>query len=164
MSIKGYTLSFYIAFIILIISATSCSDPRTYDSYQAVATKGWGRNDTLKFDIPRQQEGKYLLDIGVRTAKTFPYRSITFIINRQLISMNGKKKVVRNFRNIVRCQLIDSKGQVIGRESISYNAIRNHIAPLTLQSNDSMHITIQHNMSKDVLQGIYNIGLTLKKQ
>lgn len=160
---KVYTLLYYIAFITLVINATSCDDPRTYDKYQTVSTRAWYRNDTLKFDIPRQWEGKYMLDIGVRTTKTFPYRGITFLINRKLISIKGKKKTTQNYRDTIRCQLIDNEGQVIGRDGISNNVFRSHIILLHLQRNDSMHITIQHNMSKDALQGVNNIGVRLTK-
>ena len=66
-------------------------DPRTYDRYKSVSLQGWSRNDTLSFDIPRQWEGNYQLDLCLRAAQTYPYRNISMIIERKIISQTTEE-------------------------------------------------------------------------
>nr|WP_308533243.1 gliding motility lipoprotein GldH [uncultured Prevotella sp.] len=165
MKFKGCNLLCFIAFIAFIINAISCNDPRIYDKYQNVSLQGWNRRDTLTFDIPRQWEGRYLLFLGIRTAKNFPYRNLSVIVNEQIISVKGRKRTIRYSNcNIIRCKIVNKKGQIIGHENISNNTIRSYIKSFYLKRNDSIHITINHNMNEDVLQGVSNIGITLIKQ
>ncbi|MBF1646247.1 MAG: hypothetical protein HXO50_11590 [Prevotella sp.] len=77
MTHKVFPLFYIIALMVIAVGAVSCSDPRTYDQYKNVSLQGWSRNDTLSFDIPRQWEGNYQLDLCLRAAQTYPYRNIS---------------------------------------------------------------------------------------
>ena len=70
MNRKGYSFSHIIALAIVTITAIACKDARTYDSYKALPINGWERNDTAVFHIPRQWEGMYSMDLGVRASQS----------------------------------------------------------------------------------------------
>ena len=89
---KVSTLLYIIALMVITMGVASCSDPRTYDQYRSVSLQGWSRNDTLSFDIPRQWEGNYQLDLCLRAAQTYPYRNISMIIERKIIYYRQRKK------------------------------------------------------------------------
>lgn len=152
-----------ILFIGLIVGLSSCSDDRTYDRYQAVSALEWDRNDTLKYSIPRQWKGRYMLDIGIVTTKKYPYRGISLIVNRKRISHQHRKKVEQLYVDTIQCQVIDNNGNVLGQDGISKNMQRSHIRALDLQTNDSIYITVNHIMSKDALTGVMGIGIRLTR-
>ena len=124
--------------MVIAMGATSCSDPRTYDHYKSVSLQGWSRKDTLTFDIPRQWEGNYQLDLCLRAAQTYPYRNISMIIEQKVIYYRQRKKREKTYNDTVNCEIINDK--------------------------DSMQVKIHHIMGRESLPGISDIGVRLIKE
>lgn len=150
--------------MVIAMSATSCSDPRTYDHYKSVSLQGWSRKDTLTFDIPRQWEGNYQLDLCLRAAQTYPYRNISMIIERKVIYYRQRKKREKSYNDTVNCEIINDKGILVGHKGITSTEIRQAITSFHLNRNDSMHVTIHHIMNRESLPGISNVGVRLIKE
>ena len=150
--------------MVFAMSAASCSDPRTYDRYESVSLQGWSRKDTLTFDIPRQWEGKYQLDLCLRAAQTYPYRNISMIIERKVIYYRQRKKREKTYNDTINCEIINDKGILVGQKGISNTEIRQAITSFRLNRNDSMHVTIHHIMSRESLPGISDVGIRLLKK
>lgn len=161
---KVSTLLYIIALMVITMGAASCSDPRTYDQYRSVLLQGWSRNDTLSFDIPRQWEGNYQLDLCIRAAQTYPYRNISMIIERKVIYYRQRKKREKTYNDTINCEIINDKGILVGRKGISNTEIRQAITAFRLNRNDSMHVTIRHIMSRESLPGISDVGIRLLKK
>ena len=161
---KVSTLLYIIALMVIAMSATSCSDPRTYDHYKSVSLQGWSRKDTLTFDIPRQWEGNYQLDLCLRAAQTYPYRNISMIIERKVIYYRQRKKREKSYNDTVNCEIINDKGILVGHKGITSTEIRQAITSFHLNRNDSMHVTIHHIMNRESLPGISNVGVRLIKE
>ena len=106
---KVSTLLYIIALMVITMGAASCSDPRTYDQYRSVSLQGWSRNDTLSFDIPRQWEGNYQLDLCLRATQTYPYRNISMIIERNIIYYRQRKKREKTYNDTINCEIINDK-------------------------------------------------------
>ncbi len=161
---KVSTLLYIIALMVITMGAASCSDPRTYDRYESVSLKGWSRKDTLTFDIPRQWEGNYQLDLCLRAAQTYPYRNISMIIERKVIYYRQRKKREKTYNDTINCEIINDKGILVGQKGISNTEIRQAITSFRLNRNDSMHVTIHHIMSRESLPGISDVGIRLLKK
>ena len=159
MRTKVFTFIYMVVLLLLGMSTTSCNDPRTYDHYES-----WERNDTLTFNLPRQWEGSYELSLGLRASQTFPYRSVSLIVESAIINYKHKKKLERMRRDTIHCEIITDKGMLAGQDGISNTEIRQHIASFQLNRNDSLHITIHHVMSRNNIPGISDIGLRLQKR
>ena len=134
---KVSTLLYIIALMVITMGATSCSDPRTYDQYRNVSLQGWSRNDTLSFDIPRQWEGNYQLDLCLRAAQTYPYRNISMIIERKIIYYRQRKKREKTYNDTINCEIINDKGILVGQKGISNTEIRQAITAFRLNRSDS---------------------------
>ena len=117
------------------MSTISCNDPRTYDQYRGVSLQGWLRNDTLTFDIPRQWEGNYQLDLCLRAARTYPYRNISMIIERKVINYKQRKKQERTYNDTVNCEIVNDKGTLVGQKGITSTEIRQPITSFQLNRN-----------------------------
>ena len=161
---KVSTLLYIIALMVIAMGATSCSDPRTYDHYKSVSLQGWSRKDTLTFDIPRQWEGNYQLDLCLRAAQTYPYRNISMIIERKVIYYRQRKKREKSYNDTINCEIINDKGILMGHKGITSTEIRQAITSFCLNRNDSMHVTIHHIMNRESLPGISNVGVRLIKE
>ena len=161
---KVSTLLYIIALMVITMGAASCSDPRTYDQYKSVLLQGWSRNDTLSFDIPRQWEGNYQLDLCLRAAQTYPYRNISMIIERKIIYYRQRKKREKTYNDTINCEIINDKGILVGQKGISNTEIRQAITSFRLNRNDSIHVTIHHIMSHESLPGISDVGIRLLKK
>jgi gliding motility-associated lipoprotein gldH len=160
---KVSTLFYIIALMTTIMSATSCSDPRTYDQYKSVSLQGWQRNDTLTFDIPRQWEGNYQLDLCLRAAQTYPYRNLSVIIERKVIYFRQRKKLEKTYNDTVNCEVINVKGTLVGHKGITSTEILQAVTSFRLNRNDSLQVKIHHIMNRESLPGISDVGIRLLK-
>ena len=161
---KVFTLFYIIALTVIAVGAASCSDPRTYNQYKSVSLQGWSRKDTLTFDVPRQWEGSYQLDLCLRAAQTYPYRNISMIIERKVIFYRQRKKREKTYNDTVNCEIINDKGILVGQKGITSTEIRQAIMSFHLNQNDSMQVKIHHIMSRESLPGISDIGVRLLKK
>lgn len=150
--------------MITIMCTISCNDPRTYDQYRGVSLQGWLRNDTLTFDIPRQWEGNYQLDLCLRAARTYPYRNISMIIEQKVIYYRQRKKREKTYNDTVNCEIINDKGILVGHKGITSTEIRQAITSFRLNRNDSMQVKIHHIMSRESLPGISDVGIRILKK
>ena len=164
MNRKGYSFSHIIALAIVAITAIACKDARTYDSYKALPINGWERNDTAVFYIPRQWEGMYSMDLGVRASQSYPYKNITFIVERTVIHKRRKKLTSRSYQDTVTCNIINDDGRLAGKRGITTSEIQQRIAIFPLKRNDSLRISVRHIMSKELLQGISDVGIRIIKR
>lgn len=137
---------------------TSCNTRRVYDRYANTPVAGWEKNDTLAFDIPPVKEaGPYTARLGLRTSESYPFTSLTLIVE-QHIYPSGTVKA-----DTVRCQITDRRGNASGN-GISFYQYRFDVGETMLQEGDSLHVTIRHDMKREILPGISDVGISLEKQ
>ncbi len=154
-------LSIYVILICFYISITSCNDNRTFDKFHSIDNTGWNHNAPVTFLIDRQWEGVYLLDLALRVSHNYKYKYLSLILEKDII--NVEKHTTKTINDTINIPIIDNKGKLLGKQSISNSIIKQSIATLKLKRNDSLKITVRHIMKVDNLQGINDIGLKLSK-
>ncbi len=162
MKIKVLTFLYISLLLGFAVGGSSCSDRRTYDHYESRPITGWERNDTATFRIPRQWEGDYSLDLGLRTTIKYPYKSICLILEGKVIPA-GKHKDSETFQKEIVCRVVDDNGLLMGKRGISNSEILNHATNLSLNRGDSLFLTVRHIMSREQLPGISDVGVRLIK-
>lgn len=141
-----------------ILMVAACNLDMVYSHYKHVQTNGWERNDTLTFDIPPVAlGGHYQENVGLRITGDYPFMGLTLVIDQTAT------KSKRTFRDTLNCRLIDQNGNAKGR-GVSHYQYEFHLNTLPLQADDSLHITIRHDMKREILPGIADIGITLTRQ
>lgn len=135
-----------------------CRDGRFYDHYEPVCDDGWGRNDTVRFAIPRQAKGDYRVNLGLRINHRYPYRDLSLIVCYKTLPSG------HTVSDTVLLHLINEKGQPAGPMGITSAAISRQIKALRLQDGDSLYVTVHHNMRNDQLTGIIDVGLQLSSE
>ena len=152
---------FFMATICLSILA-SCNGATVYDTYVHTPIAGWEKNDTLSFDVPPLTEGgNYQENLGLRITRAYPFMGLTLIVE-QTIFHNKQKMVAESKKDTVNCQLIDKNGSSKG-QGISYIQYNLPINVYPMQEGDSIHIAIRHDMKREILPGMSDVGVKISK-
>ena len=152
-----YTLLYYIGLCGLLL-CMACKSKTIYSHYEHVPISGWEKNDTLSFAIdPIKQDGYYQQTIGIRTNGSYPFMGLTLIIDQTIHPSMEFHSDTLNF------ELVDEDGNIKGRGISHYQYIF-PLKTLSLQESDSLSINIRHDMKREILPGISDIGITLTKQ
>lgn len=140
----------------------SCSDTLVYDKYEHTPIAGWEKNDILSFDIPPlKTSGTYEQQLGLRVTGVYPFMGLTLIINQSIFpkgKLQGMEKTEKS--DTIQCDLIDKSGATKG-QGISYYQYNFPINAYRFASGDSIHITVKHNMKREILPGISDIGIKM---
>lgn len=136
----------------------ACTGNKVYDHYDHTPIAGWEKIDTLKFDVPRlSKSGLYATSMGLRINNAFPFISMTLIVEQTVLPAN------RTVIDTINCPLMDKNGRVRGK-GIAFYQYHFPVSLMTLQQNDSLHITVRHDMKREILPGISDVGIELERR
>ena len=87
-------------------------------------------------------------------AGDYPFQSINLIVEQTTLP-------ARLFRrDTLNCNLVTAKGKIKG-EGITLYQYRFALPDISLNEGDSLSVSIRHNMKREILPGIADIGLRL---
>ena len=139
------------------IGLASCDRNTIYYHYEHAPIAGWEKNDSLSFDIPPVSAGLYREELGLRIDSDYPFMGLSLVI-KQTILPSGYVH-----RDTLNCNLVDKDGNHKGT-GISFYQYNVHVNTLRLQEGDSLHITVRHNMKREIMPGVADIGIRLDRQ
>jgi gliding motility-associated lipoprotein GldH len=146
-----------LAFISIFFLLLSCTGRKVYDTYNHTFVSGWDRGDVLLYDVPKvKTAAKYSTMLGLRVSDGYPFQSLTLIVEQTVYP----KKTTR--RDTVNCQIYDSRGTIKGR-GISCFQYHYQISQMNLQEGDSLHITVRHDMRREIIPGIADVGIEVTR-
>lgn len=136
---------------------TACNHNTLYSSYLSVDNDGWTRQDTLVFTTdPMEHAGNYIEEVGLRINSTFPFTALTLIVEQQA-SPSDLSRI-----DTLYVILTDKEGTVQG-DGISLYQYSQPLPPMKLLKGDTLTVAIRHDMLRQQLKGITDIGFTLRK-
>ena len=140
-------------YLFLFLLLVACSGNTVYDHYNHTSVLGWDRGEVLSYDLPRvKQAGKYATSLGLRVSEAYPFQSLTLIVEQTVLP--GKKTT----RDTLNCQIYDSKGTIKG-DGIGYFQYHFLVSEKNLNQGDSLHITVRHDMRREIIPGVADIGI-----
>lgn len=143
--------------MVLLIGAmllVAC-DGTVYDTYRHTPTAGWEKNDTLFYDIPPvRSAADYELQLGIRTNNAFPFVAVTLIIDQTVLPSG------QTMSDTLDCHLT-KENSTQKPNGISYSQYTTVVRRLRLAAKDSLHITVRHDMKRDILPGVSDVGIAL---
>ena len=108
------------------------------------------------FKVPPVKEaGVYEEVVGMRILSDFPFQSLTLMVDQMVYPRN------EHFHEYLRCNLIDEQGVIKG-DGISYIQYEFPLREIRLQAGDSLRIEIRHNMKREVIPSVTDVGIKLK--
>ena len=137
------------------LSAVGCKSRTVYHHYEHTATTGWEKDDTLFFRVPAMGQGSELSEeVELRTNSSYLFQDVSLIIKQTTFP----SKVSRT--DTLFCTLTDEEGNIQGK-GVNYFQHRFHLTNFYANKGDSMVIAIRHNMRRDLLPGIMDVGVRL---
>lgn len=142
--------------ITVATAVLSCNRKTIYDHYEPTPISGWEKNDTLIFDIsPVEADGNYKQEIGLRINGVYPFTKLCLIIDQTILPAN------MTLSDTLYCRLFSDDGTVKGR-GVSWYQYKFHLTDVRLTRGDSLHIRIRHNMRREILPGISDVGIRME--
>jgi gliding motility-associated lipoprotein GldH len=143
---------------VLALLLTACRGNTVYNRYLPTNRAGWERNDTLRFVIPPVKEGgRYSEVLGLRTDGNYPFLSVVLIVE-QTRSHTGTVR-----RDTMQCDLINNQGRITG-SGINHYQYTFPLATIDLDAEESLRIVIRHDMKRELLPGITDVGIRMAKK
>ena len=135
----------------------SCDRLPIYCHYEPTPITGWEKNDTICFDIPPVSEaGSYKEELGLRINEDYPFLGLCLIVQQTVLPSGYRHNDTLN------CNLIDKRGNIRGT-GINHYQYTFHVNTIRLQEGDSLHIAIKHNMKREIMPGVTDIGIRVDK-
>ena len=151
--VSSYILYFACAYACLL--AVACQQDTIYNHYEHTPLTGWERNDTLTYLVgPIRHDGQYREEIGLRISGDYPFMGLNLVVEQRVIPSGDTR------RDTLCCNVIDQQGNAKGR-GVSHYQYLFHLTTLPLHTDDRLHIAIRHDMKREILPGISDIGVKL---
>ncbi len=143
--------------VVAVALLSACTGNKVYDKYEHTPIAGWEKNDTLKYQIPPvAQSGMYKAELGLRINGSYPFMELTLIVDQTRFPSRSVKSDTLN------CELIDRRGNSKGR-GLSYYQYHFKVTEMYLHAGDSLSISVRHDMKREILPGISDIGIMLNR-
>ena len=156
-------LIYIIAVVLGVTMVSSCNQSTVFDEYAHTPIAGWEKNDTLSFEVPPMWEGgHYKESLGLRITGAFPFTGLTLIVNQTIYPKNKKGNWVEKTDTVL-CRLIDKNGSATQGQGISYYQYNFPINIYQMNEGDSIHIAIRHDMKREILPGVSDVGVKITK-
>jgi gliding motility-associated lipoprotein GldH len=145
-----------IVFVVLLALIVLCGCQQVaYHEFRHIYEPGWDKSDTIHFDTRSLSAGgSYRLDAELRTDKNYPFQKLTIEIEQTVYPSKEK------YHDVIDCDLISEEGVIEG-DGISYFQYQFHVRDLSLHKGDSVHICLTHNMKREIMPGITDVGIRL---
>lgn len=147
-----------IVFAAVILMFSSCRKGMVYSHYEPTPIAGWERIDTLRFDIsPVKESGYYRTELGLRIDQSFPFTGLTMIVTREILPEHT------SIADTVSFTLMSKNSANFNGNGIALYQYSVPLRELQLQKGDSLHITVNHYMRREILTGVNDVGITMLK-
>lgn len=155
----AYTIGVFMGAMMLF---HSCNETLVYDRYEHTPIAGWEKNDVLSFDIPPlKSPGTYEQELGLRVTGVYPFMGLTLIVDQCIFPQTKAQGAITIEKSdTIQCDLINQDGTTKG-QGISYYQYNFPINTYRFASGDSIHVTIKHDMKREILPGISDIGFKM---
>lgn len=143
---------------IAIIAVAACNDTTVYHHFENTPDTGWGKADTLLFVVPPLAEpGRYAQQVDLRINEAYPFTTLSLVIAQRVFPGNRMK------RHTLHCHFSESDA-MMRRRGISYYKYSFSLPDVDLRRGDSLRIYIRHDMKRDILPGVSDIGIKMVRK
>lgn len=142
-----------LAFAIAVMAG--CTGNMVYDKYEHTLVSGWEKNDTITFRVPKAKvAGDHQATLMLRTNDSYPFMSLTLVVEQKV----SPSETI--YTDTLKCTLTDEHGNNKG-QGVSYHQFTFPIRTLPLLVGDSLTIRVRHNMKREILPGVSDVGYSL---
>ena len=144
--------------LLTICLLTACKQSTVYYHNEDTPESGWEKNDLLTFAVDRlDADATYQEELAMRISNKYPFMRLTLIV-KQTVYPAGT-----TMTDTLDCNLIDERGNAIGQGVSQYQYLF-PLKTLQLHRGDSLHLSVRHDMKREILPGITDVGVKLSRQ
>lgn len=144
--------------VMAAVMTSSCQRETVYAHYEHMPLDGWEKNDTVVFSTDLMaEEGNYTEDVGIRITNDYPFMSLQLIVTQKVLPSQETHEDTLN------CSLLDTKGAALGYGTNSYQYLF-RLRSIALKKEEKLYVSVRHNMKRDIMPGIIDVGFRLTKQ
>ncbi len=126
--------------------------------YEKVSSGSWEKGDIKGFHIPTISENAdYDIYLLLRTDSSFPYTNIAVTIDETVFPSRKRHLYTLDYA------LYDEKGKAKGN-GISLFQQSLLIDSQHLYAGDEISIAVNHNMRRETLPGVIDVGISIKRR
>lgn len=155
---RRYTLLYIYVVVLIAFILSACHRRTVFSYYGHPSSTAWEKNAPVAFSTNTlKDDGMYVEDVGVCINSDYPFKSLTLIIEQT------RYPAYEIWSDTLNCELIDDAGYATGQGVSQFQ----YVFPLKkvqLHQGDSLAIAIRHDMKRELLPGVVNIGLWLNKE
>ncbi len=134
----------------------ACNEDRVFVAYKSTPIEGWERNGSVAIPVPPlSDDGAYDVSLLLRTDNSFPFKNIIMVVETEVFPSGSFS------RDTLECELSDDKGLSLG-DGINLYQHSFPVETLNLCAGDSVHFSIRHNMMRDMLPGVSDVGILIE--
>lgn len=153
-----HTLLYICSISLLIMLLTACNKRTVYYHYEHTPLTGWERNDTISFVAgPFDKDGLYEEEVGLRITGEYPFMGLNMIVEQQIASTQESR------RDTLVCDLVNENGSVNGAGVSQYQYMF-RLSTLELQAGEKLFVAIRHDMKREILPGISDVGVKISRK
>ncbi|MCR5680063.1 MAG: gliding motility lipoprotein GldH [Prevotella sp.] len=160
MMIRRKSSSAVLAMALAIVAtvAASCSRSTVYSHFEPIPQEGWERAKTLSFAVGPLADSVGCQEVlGLRVTSFYPYTDIVLIISQQAL-LSGLRCT-----DTVALPLVNEHGQSLGT-GIGSQQFTLPLRQMHLKADDILHVQVRHNMHRDPLPGVSDVGIILSEE
>lgn len=151
------------AVFILVAMLMACYPRTAYFRFFSVNVHGWGRDSVLQYHVSAVKEkGYYIEEIGVRTNVEYPFEQLSLVVDQTIISTTRGHGNI-HLSDTMTINIYDQMGRAIGK-GVNFKQMMVPLKSIPLEKDDSISMTIRHNMRRFDINGIADIGLRVTRQ
>ncbi|WP_294474196.1 gliding motility lipoprotein GldH [uncultured Bacteroides sp.] len=138
---------------------SACNENTVYHSYQSLPDEGWGKSDTLSFQVPVTDSIPTTLRLfaEVRNRTKYPYRDLHLFISQNL----QDSTVWRT--DTIAISLADSTGRWMGKGWGSIYQSATFVKSVRPLHPGKYTIKVMNGMKDEMLQGLNDVGIRIER-
>ncbi len=138
-----------------VVLMTACTGNMVYDKFEHTPTEGWERGSGVVFCVPKAATaGAHQAIVMLRTNDSYPFLNLSLIVEQKVLPHGT------TYTDTLNCTLSDKQGNNKGR-GLNYHQFEFPLRTLSLAVGDSLTVSIHHDMKRDILPGISDVGYAL---
>ncbi len=142
---------------------TGCLKDTVFYHYEHTPSAGWEKNDPVEFSTGQMAgSGSYQQQVGLTVSRDYPFRSLTIIVEQRVFH-KAAGRAVETLYDRLDCKLMDSNGNMLG-DGISQYQYLFPLRTLDAEQGDSIAVSIHHDMKREILPGIINVGMRMSRK
>ena len=134
---------------------TGCSRLPIYSHFELIPSDGWEQDDTLRFRVPVKDAGSYDVQMHLRATSLYPYTQL--MLN---VGITTRHLPLTTHLLPFTIDITDDEGNRLG-EGLSIRQYNLGLPSANLRKNDTLVVTVAHNMHRNPLPGINDVGITV---